>query len=105
MIRAFIHILLHFLIPAAVAQGIRKRFDHSWIKLWLTLIAANLIDLDHLLSETVYDPNRCSIGFHLLHSYWAIGIYLLLIPFKKTRIIGIGLIVHILLDTIDCMMM
>jgi len=105
MIRAFIHILLHFLIPALAAEGLRNKYDQTWLKLWLTLIAANLIDLDHLLAETVYDPNRCSIAFHPLHSFWAIAIYFGLILFRKTRIVGIGLIIHILLDTIDCMMM
>jgi hypothetical protein len=35
-----------------------------------------IVDLDHLLADPIYDPNRCSIGFHPLHSYPAIVIYL-----------------------------
>ena len=105
MIRAFIHILLHFMVPAGVVKLLQGRLQQSWVKLWLILSAAILIDLDHLLAETVYDPNRCSIAFHPLHSYWAIAAYVCLLLFKRTRIVGIGLIIHILLDVIDCMMM
>ena len=105
MIRASLHILLHFLIPAALAEGLRRKREESWLKLWLILVSANLIDLDHLLADTIYDPNRCSIAFHPLHSYWAIGVYLGLLFHQRTRIVGIGLIIHILLDTLDCVMM
>jgi len=64
-----------------------------------------LVDLDHLLADPVYDPGRCSLGFHPLHSIWAIGVYVLLIFPKKTRVISIGLLVHMMLDGIDCAMM
>ena len=61
-----------------------------------------LIDLDHLLANPIFDPNRCSINFHPLHSYIAIGFYFLLSIWKRTRVFGIGLLLHILADTIDC---
>ena len=64
-----------------------------------------VVDLDHLLADPVFDPYRCSIGFHPLHSYGAIGVYLALTVMKKTRILGIGLTIHMALDWIDCMMM
>ena len=64
-----------------------------------------LIDLDHLLANPIFDPNRCSINFHPLHSYYAIIGYVLLTLFKKTRIIGLGLLIHILADYADCYFM
>jgi hypothetical protein len=105
MIRASIHLLLHFIVPAAVAEGIREKVGQSWYKIWFTLISANLIDLDHLLADTVYDPNRCSIAFHPLHSYVAIVLYVTLLVPERTRVIGLGLIIHILLDALDCVLM
>lgn len=67
------------------------------------MLAAYLIDLDHLLATPIFDPARCSIGFHPLHSYYAIGIYLILSFIPKTRIIGIGLMIHIFVDLTDCL--
>jgi len=66
------------------------------------MIATMLVDLDHLIASPIYDPARCSIGFHPLHQLWFIVLYLLLCFIPKTRIIGIGLIIHMLLDTVDC---
>ena len=63
-----------------------------------------LVDLDHLLANPIFDPNRCSIGFHPLHSYIAIGIYFLGLFIKKTRVISIGLLVHMFADWLDCFM-
>lgn len=61
-----------------------------------------LVDLDHLLATPVYDPVRCSIGFHPLHTVLPIGIYCLLCLFPKTRYLGCGLVIHMMLDTLDC---
>lgn len=69
------------------------------------MFAAIAIDIDHLWASPVFDPNRCSIGFHLLHSYALIGIYVLLLFWKRTRIIGIGLVIHIIADLTDCLLM
>ncbi len=66
------------------------------------MIATMLVDLDHLLADPIYDPQRCSIGFHPLHTFWAIPIYLILCFPKKTRYIGIGLMIHMALDSLDC---
>lgn len=65
-----------------------------------------LVDLDHLFAYPIFDPNRCSINFHFLHTYYAMAVYVLLLFFKKPfRIIGIGLLFHMLTDYIDCLMM
>ena len=68
------------------------------------MIATMLIDLDHLLADPIFDPNRCSIGFHPLHTYWAGGAYLALmfIPSWKWRAVSIGCIWHLVTDVIDC---
>lgn len=63
------------------------------------------IDIDHLLANPIFDPNRCSINFHPLHSYYAIAVYVVLSIVKKTRLIGLGLVLHILADVIDCQFM
>lgn len=94
-----LHILLHFLIPALVAKAF---FRTQWKNAYLLMLATLAVDLDHLLANPIYDPNRCSIGFHPLHQPVFIGLYLALCLFPKTRIIGIGLVLHMALDSIDC---
>lgn len=94
-----LHIALHFIVPAIIT-GLFFRKD--WKKAYLVLIATMLVDLDHLLATPIYDPLRCSIGFHPLHSVWAMGVYVVLCLPKATRYIGLGLLVHMALDSIDC---
>ena len=99
MLRANLHLLLHALIPAAVAWTFyRQRFTRAW----LVMMATMLVDLDHLLADPMYDPARCSIGFHPLHKAPAIGVYALLAAWPRLRLVGIGLLIHMLLDGIDC---
>ncbi len=66
------------------------------------MIATMMVDIDHLLANPVYDATRCSINFHPLHTFIPIGIYLLLCFHQRTRYIGLGLIIHMILDSIDC---
>jgi len=66
------------------------------------MIATMLVDLDHLLATPIYDPGRCSIGFHPLHTLFPIIAYGVLSLIPKMRYIGIGLIIHMILDSIDC---
>ena len=33
-----------------------------------TQFATMLVDLDHLLATPLYNPDRCSLGFHPLHT-------------------------------------
>ncbi len=100
-----IHIALHFLVPVMIAWLMTKtsvlqpkELKQAVMIMWLTM----LVDLDHLLATPIYDPLRCSIGFHPLHQWPAIFIYAVLAGFKKTRWIGIGLIIHMILDSLDC---
>ena len=61
-----------------------------------------LVDIDHLLAVPIYDATRCGIGFHILHGFTPIAIYLVFCFIPKYRIIGIGLIIHMALDSLDC---
>lgn len=61
-----------------------------------------LVDADHLLATPIFEKNRCSINFHPLHSYFAMGIYSIGLFLKKTRILCIALLFHMLTDFIDC---
>jgi hypothetical protein len=68
------------------------------------MILTMLVDLDHILAHPMYDPNRCGIGFHPLHSYFAIVIYMALTIIPKSRIVGVGLLIHMALDSLDCIL-
>ncbi|WP_188597369.1 DUF6122 family protein [Polaribacter pacificus] len=96
-----LHYGFHFVFPAIVALLLFKK---DWKKVYLIFLATMLIDLDHLLATPIFQENRCSINFHPLHSYIAIGIYIAGLFFKKTRIIALGLLLHILADSIDCLL-
>lgn len=102
MTRAFVHILLHIAVPAAVAGTV---YRGMFTKAWLLMLATMLVDLDHLLAEPIYDPNRCSIGFHPLHQYPLLALYGGLALWPKTRLVGIGLLIHMFLDGVDCFWM
>tara|TARA_B110000093_G_C12938797_1_gene397094 strand:- start:1168 stop:1509 length:342 start_codon:yes stop_codon:yes gene_type:complete len=93
------HIALHFVVPAIVAL---QFFRQRWQMAYLILMATMLVDLDHLLAEPIYEASRCSIGFHPLHQPWFIALYLALCFVPKTRLIGLGLMIHMVLDSIDC---
>ena len=66
------------------------------------MLATMLVDVDHLLATPLFDPTRCSINFHPLHTYWAMAVYVAMLFFRKTRIIALGLLFHMLTDFIDC---
>jgi hypothetical protein len=102
MLQSSVHYGIHFLLPLAIALLF---FKSKWKLAYLIMILGMLIDLDHLLASPIFDPNRCSINFHPLHSYYAIGFYFLLSGIKKTRLVGLGLIIHILADVADCRLM
>lgn len=96
------HYSLHFLFPGLIAWLF---FRPDWKKAWLIMVATMLVDLDHLLAEPLFDPHRCSIGFHPLHSYYAIGSYVLIAFFPRLRILATGLLFHMITDFLDCLWM
>ena len=89
------------LVPLAVAGTLYLK---RWLRAFGLLMLGMAIDADHLLADPVYDPDRCSIGFHPLHTPIPIALYGLLLVHPKTRLVGIGLYIHILLDMGDCVM-
>ena len=98
-----IHLALHFALPFVIAFGFFPR-DQSR-KIFIILVATILVDLDHLLASPVYDPLRCGIGFHPLHQFIPIGFYGLMLLHNRLRMIGLGLLIHMLLDLGDCVAM
>lgn len=95
-----IHMVLHFAVPFFLS-----RFFKDSNRIFILLIATMLVDIDHLATTPITDPNRCSIGFHFLHAYWIQPFYVGLSFIPKTRWIGIGLVIHMLLDALDCYLM
>ncbi|MCF8381211.1 MAG: DUF6122 family protein [Bacteroidales bacterium] len=99
----FIHYSLHLIFPFFIAYIF---FRKEWKKAYLIMLATMLVDLDHLLANPIFQSDRCSLGFHFLHSSYAITAYVGLLFFPKPfRIIGIGLLFHMFTDLIDCMFM
>lgn len=91
----------HFLVPFAIGWLFWRE---NWWKAGLIMVAANAIDIDHLLATPIFDPNRCSIGFHPLHGAWAALGYLALLAIPRwwTRAIGLGCLWHLAVDAGDC---
>lgn len=112
-----IHIALHFIVPMLVVLLFHRS---TWRNATVIMIATMVVDADHLLADPIYDPNRCSINFHPLHTYPAIMIYAALFAgalyLGRTansqklqhsvcvlHLIGLGLLIHMALDWIDCL--
>lgn len=98
-VASVLHLALHALVPLAVAWLF---FRPQWPRAFALMLAGWAIDIDHLLADPIYAPNRCSIGFHPLHTWPAIALYAALLMPKSTRLIAIGLLLHIALDASDC---
>ena len=111
-----LHILLHLAVPAAVALVLYRPRE---VQAGLTMLAMMAVDLDHLVADPIYDPERCSIGFHPLHTLPAIVIYALVFAAavlleKRLEVSGLGpaarlmhwgglgLLIHMALDWGDC---
>ena len=91
--------LLHVLVPLIVAATVYRA--RLWKPFGIMMLGM-LIDIDHLLATPIYDAGRCSIGFHPLHTAIPIVLYVALLAHPKTRILGVGLCIHITLDALDC---
>ncbi len=100
--RVILHIFLHFLTPFIVSVGVSRE---RWPVCFWPMAWTILIDLDHLFANPVFKANRCSIDFHVLHSWELVALSFFLIFFKKTRFIGAGLSIHYSLDAIDGLLM
>lgn len=88
------------------------------------MVLTMLVDIDHIFAckqflvgggwtalisildcPDLFVPDRCGIGFHPLHSYPAIGVYILMLFVKRLRVIATGLLFHMITDFQDCLWM
>jgi len=95
----FTHYFLHFVFPVIIAFLF---FREKGIKVSAIFLLTMLVDADHLLANPIFEACRCSIGFHPLHSYPAIMLYVIGLVPNRTRIVAIGLLMHMATDQIDC---
>ena len=99
MERVIFHVILHFLVPFAVAKTF---WQEKWVQPFLIMAITIAVDLDHFFAVPIFDPNRCSICTHPLHSWPAISVYIACLLSPYLRIASIGLLIHMALDGIDC---
>ncbi|MFT4603485.1 MAG: hypothetical protein ACI9W4_000199 [Rhodothermales bacterium] len=112
-----IHLVFHFAVPLLVAAAFYRR---EWRYAWVVMVLTMMVDVDHLLADPIYDPSRCSIGFHPLHTTVPIVVYALLFMLppvlarwrpkvlserilRTIHLIGLGLLIHMALDWVDCL--
>jgi len=100
-LRSSLHLISHLLLPVVAARFL---FRNQWKIAWLVMALTMVVDLDHLPANPVYDPNRCSIGFHPLHSYIAIVVYALMVAVPRLRIAAVGLLIHMAVDLGACIL-
>ena len=84
-----------------------KTDKKSILYLFLSVIGSNVIDIDHLLANPIYDPNRCGINYHPLHSWYMMPVWIIGLLFKNKfiRYFCLGVLLHLGLDWIDCLVM
>lgn len=101
LLRHAIHYTNHFVVPFMIAAVLWRK---HWRAAGFIMAATILIDVDHLLADPIFDPERCSIGFHPLHTAWAAVVYaaLLALPSWKWRAVGLGCLWHLCTDALDC---
>ncbi len=101
--QVFIHYFLHFGFPFVIAFLF---FRNEWLSVAFILLLTLLVDLDHLLATPVFQANRCGLGLHYLHTYIAIVLYVVMLFLRRPfNIIGMGLMLHMFTDLIDCIFM
>lgn len=112
-----LHIALHVVVPIVIVLAFYRGL---WRHAVPIVLATMVVDLDHLLAVPIYDPERCSINFHPLHTTPAIALYAALFLFplvlgsrkdvprlrpaaRALHLIGLGLLIHMALDWSDCL--
>lgn len=108
--RTITHYGLHFVAPILLALLFRK--DRR-VKAYFVMLATMIVDADHLLANPIYDSTRMSIGYHPLHSYIAIVIYVIMcfLPYEKLhwpwwlRAVAFGLVFHMFTDWLNYVML
>ncbi len=101
--RHIIHYSFHLLMPFLFGKLFWKE---NWWKAGLIIVGTMVIDLDHLPADPIFDPSRCGIGLHPLHTLWA-GIafaVMAVVPSWKVGAVGIGCLWHLCTDVVDCLL-
>ncbi len=99
-----IHLLAGAVLAAILCLSFKKlRTKHEFYSMAGWFSSANLIDFDHLLATPIYDPLRCSINFHPLHSWYVAPVYAIMILWGRTRYFAVGVFLHWGLDWTDCL--
>lgn len=99
------NLIIHLLAGVLLALTFKKCRSKEELKrmvLWFSI--ANLIDIDHFLATPIYNPLRCGINFHPLHSWYMLPFYIGGLFHKKARYLSTGILIHLLLDSIDCIL-
>ncbi len=102
------HTAIHILGYSVLWLGALYLLRLQWrskesVIIFLSIFLASIIDIDHLLATPIYDPIRCSIGFHPLHSYWIMPLYIAGVFWQKTRWFCLGVITHLITDALACL--
>ena len=97
-----LHVILNFFLPLAVAKTLWRE---KWIRPFLIMAITIAVDLDHILADPIFDPTRCSINIHPLHSWPAIVVYLACLLSPNLRIVALGLLIHMALDGTYCLLL
>jgi hypothetical protein len=106
LISNVILICLIYFFDKEVKQWFKKDKKY-FLYLCFSVIGSNAIDIDHLLANPIYDPNRCGINYHLLHSWYTMPLWVIGLLFKNKflRYFCLGVLLHLGLDWIDCLLM
>ncbi|PIU21928.1 MAG: hypothetical protein COT14_03895 [Candidatus Diapherotrites archaeon CG08_land_8_20_14_0_20_30_16] len=106
----YIHLIFDVLLIGFIFvfdKELRNQFlKNKLVLLWLSLVVfgSNIIDIDHLLANPIYDPNRCGINFHPLHSWYFMPVWVLGMLFrnKYIRYFCLAVLLHLWLDYMGC---
>lgn len=101
--RHILHYVCHLLVPFVFGKLFWKE---NWWKAGFIMVGTIVIDLDHVFADPVFDPGRCSIGHHPLHTMWAGIAYsgIFAAPSWKWRAFSVGCLWHLCTDAIDCLL-
>jgi len=99
-----IHVLSNLILVYIIINYekfiLKKKSNLKYI--FLLVFSSQLIDLDHLLANPIYDPLRCSINFHPLHSWYMFPLYFIMSIWSKYKYLFWAIIMHLILDSLDC---
>ena len=101
-LQTLVHYSLHLLAPGLLAWMV---FRDGWKRAWGVMMLTMAVDLDHLMADPLFDPERCSIGTHPLHTVPAMSVYGAMLFHPVTRVVGSGLLLHMAADGQDCVWM